>query len=195
MDDKIINLIDENNWIVPETRNEPDPHSFSTLVDEPLTQSQCIKLGNLMEQTIEKIVTRLNIDWKPIKVKAKKGEKDTDHLFKNDLTKQIIWTEQKNNINLDSEKTKITDKKGDDKSHLQELYPGYDIKYNILAARYLSTSEPFAQQMTKKFTTPVVGINDYFDIFGLPKFTTYDQYKRVIKTIVTKAFRTPLKCS
>ena len=43
---------------------------------------------------------------KNIKSNTKKGDKETDHLFIDDLNKNIYYAELKSNLNLDTEKRK-----------------------------------------------------------------------------------------
>jgi hypothetical protein len=102
-----INVIKKNSYINKVVQSKKDVHSFGSLVSIPLTQSQNIMLGSCMEKLFADFVVSNGIQ--SIRKKTKKGDKETDHLYI--LNKQIIYCEQKNNLNLDTEKGPATRKK------------------------------------------------------------------------------------
>ncbi len=180
-----------------ETKSEKDIHSFNSLVDRNLSQSENIRLGNYMEHIFNKFIEDNCPDWEWIGEKSKKGETQKDHIWLNPKTNTIIYAEQKNNVTLDSEKTKATVNKIK-KVHqeLSEKYPEYTVKSYLLAARYLSSQEPLCKQVTTtKFQgINVVGVNDYINLFNIEKihdtvlFNSYDDYKELINGFCNAIF-------
>lgn len=194
--DPWIKLISENAYIKSKKQSCSDPHSYCTLVSRPLTQSQNIMLGTCMERLFNDAVGKHAAGWQDASKKfLKKGDRQKDHIWVHEDLRKIIYAEQKNNINLDTEKSVSTKKKVEEVS---KQYEGYEIICCILAARYLTASEPLAQSIikTKYQDIMVLGINDYFDLFELShlKFETYDAYKKVILKVVDTKFTTDV-CS
>ncbi len=184
-------IILENNYINEKKSSAKDPHSFTSLAKIHLTQSQNITLGICVEHAIRDCISKNAKGWVSIKEANKKGEKEKDHLYKNDTLKVIIYGEQKNNINLDTEKSVNTkDKVHKIHRELQEKYPDYTIISMILATRYLSAKDDLAKSIInqKYKNIMVVGINDFLDQFALPKFESYDTYKDMIETIINTKF-------
>lgn len=180
-------IISENKYINTKKESCKDEHSFCTLVDLPLTQSQNISLGNCMEKLFHDAIEK-NTNRKDISGSAsKKGERQKDHIWLDEEKRSIIYAEQKNNINLDTEKSVSTETKV---AEVAKKYPEYTISAYILAARYLSASEPLAKKIiqTKYKNTKVIGVNDYLALFGLPAFKDYDAYKSVIHKVVQTKF-------
>lgn len=181
-------IITSNEYISKKKESVKDPHSFCALVDRPLTQSQNITLGNCMEHLFHDIIAK-NTQWKDMsETRTKKGEHQTDHLWLNEETREIIYAEQKNNIKLDTEKTIKTESKI---AEVVLKHPDYTVKSFILAARYLDTNEPLAQELVRKYkTTTIIGINQYLSMFGLSGFPDYETYKLVIRKVVDTKFGT-----
>lgn len=180
-------LIADNKYINTTKVSCKDEHSFCTLVDVPMTQSQNISLGICMEKLFHDAIGK-NTKLKNISESAStKGERQKDHIWLDEQRRVIIYAEQKNNINLDTEKSVSTEVKV---AEVAKKYPDYTISAYILAARYLSASEPLAKKIiqSKYKNTKVVGVNDYLALFGLPPFESYDAYKRVILTVVQTKF-------
>lgn len=180
-------LIGENMYINKKKESCKDEHSFCTLVDVSLTQSQNITLGICMEKLIHDVIAKYTCMTDISERASKKGERQTDHIWLNKETQEIIYAEQKNNINLDTEKCVSTETKV---VELAAKYPGYKVSSYILATRYLSIFEPLAQKiiLLKYRHAKVIGINDYLSLFGLHPFEDYDSYKRVINNIVKTKF-------
>ena len=70
-----------------------DVHSLSSLVDRPMSQSDCIKLGTGLEKVFCELVLSLNPDLTSIKPNNSMGKKERDHLFVNEATKVIFYAE------------------------------------------------------------------------------------------------------
>ncbi len=111
--EQYLSIIRTNSYINQRSETRSDPHSFTTLAGHrKLTQSNNIQLGHCMEQFFSDAVSKASTGgWTSIKEKNKKGEKETDHVYRNEATKTIVYCEQKDNINLDTEKSKSTVKK------------------------------------------------------------------------------------
>lgn len=140
------------------SKDKPDKKdSISSLINIPLTQSQCIKLGTHIENIIREFLCSYEHieDVRPKKVK---GESERDHLFC--IGGHKIYAELKCNLNLDTEKLKKTCQKVLKVSG-QEKCDGY-----LLAIRYLND---IPDCISKKYeSVKVVGVSQYFKLFGVP---------------------------
>ena len=168
-----------------------DPTSLSFLVDREMTQSQCIRLGIEIETTLRNFITQ-ETSFENIRPKNKKGNKERDHLFCDHENKIIYYAELKANINLDTEKSKSTYKKC--LSIVEELkieYPEYDVKWCLLALRYIDNTK-IPNNMKKRYSSiseNLFGINDYFKMLGLNyKYTERTYKNKFINTIATHHF-------
>jgi len=197
-----LSLINKNAYInKKEEESKKDPHSFCSLVDKPLAQSQNITLGICMETLFQDAIAT-KTDWVPVLLddsknkngtarKNKKGEHQIDHCWMNVESKTIVYAEEKNNINLDTEKSKVTKEKVQSvAAKIKEKYPDYNVKSYILAARYLSASEEIAQGIikTKYSDASVIGVNDYLELFGLELIPSYEEYKKIIAAVCLNKF-------
>jgi hypothetical protein len=181
-------LICKNKYINKHKKSKSDIHSFCSLVNRPLTQSQNVTLGICMEQIFKDYIAN-NTVLKDISQNGshKKGERQKDHMWLNESKKEIIYAEQKNNINLDTEKSLSTQEKV---LEISKKYPEHKISAYILATRYLHSSEADASRIIKaKYkNTKVIGVNEYLELFGLTPIADYDSYKKVIMKIVQAKF-------
>lgn len=171
--------------------SKEDEHSFSNLAPRKLTQSQNIKLGNYMQEFFSKYVLAHATGWTSIKEKNKKGEHEMDHVYMNEQSKLVLYFEQKNNINLDTEKSKSTSKKVKEVIELLKTkYPTYKVQGYIFAARYLHTSEDIANSIiTVKYSNDnVVCVNEFLELFGLPVLDSYGIYKQIVAAVCEKYF-------
>ena len=188
-----LSVIRENSYINVKKVTAPSVHSFCTLVeDRVLTQSQNITLGNCMEPFFIDVV-RKNENWKDIRatILAEEGkENQTDHMWLNEATKTIVYGEQKNNLELDSEKAPATETKIERiTANLKKKFPGYTIVPLLLASRYLSKDEPLCKVAARRFTrTDVMAVNDYLALFNIAPFLDYAEYKKVITAICVAKF-------
>jgi hypothetical protein len=184
-------ILKANKYINERSESKSDVHSFTVLSEVKLTQSQNIQLGICMETFLSDAVKSNKRGWVSVREKTKKGEKETDHLYAHHETKKIIYCEQKDNINLDTEKSKITKNKiGDIVEKFKGEYSGYDVSGHILAARYLDASEDIAASLiSRKYSdVSVLGVNNFLAFFDLPPITNYDIYKKIIGSICKKKF-------
>ena len=171
--------------------SKKDEHSFSNLAPRKLIQEQNIKLGNHMQDFFSKYILTHANGWASIKEKNKKGEHEMDHVYINEGRKVVLYFEQKNNIKLDSEKTKATIKKVKEVTELLKTkYPNYTVQGYIFAARYLHTSEDLAQSLiaTKYSDDNVVCVNEFLGLFGLPVLDSYETYKQIVAAVCEKYF-------
>lgn len=170
---------------------EKDFNSLSYLIDDKLSQSECIKMGKLLEEYISNIILKYTNN-KNIKPKNKKGYKEKDHLFINENDKIVYYAELKSNLNLDTEKSKSTYNKClDIVNELKIEYKDYNIKWCLLGIRYIDKTEIPKNIINKykKINEHVYGINDYFKLIGINfKFNNND-YKLLINNIAIKAFK------
>lgn len=176
-----------------ETAGGSDVHSFNSIVPVKLTQSEYIKLGICMEEFMSNIISTNTTTWTRIDTtRTKKGAKQRDHLFVNEAAKVVIYCEQKNNINLDTEKSIETKQKVRAiVAELESEYPGYTVRGFILAARYLSNAEDEAKHIIRlKYSDiGVIGVNDYLALFDLDSCSfTYRTYKETIGEICRRKF-------
>jgi hypothetical protein len=180
-------VISNNAYIQDRSSSCVDEHSFCSLVKRPLSQSENIRLGIAMEHLFRDAIAQNQTGWKSAAEKNKKGEHQKDHIWVHEATKRIIYAEQKNNITLDTEKSKKTAEKINE---VANTYPGYTLTPYLLAARYLSKDEPLVQERVKKFPgITIIGVNDFLSLFELPKFQDYNAYKAVIEQVVDTKFQ------
>lgn len=189
--DMLNGFIKECNYITLCVSNpKKDPSSLSFLVDRNMSQSDCIKLGvgveKLLVDTVEKLTGLENI-----RPKNTKGEKERDHLFKDEAYKVIYYAELKANINLDTEKSKSTYTKCIQVlEELQQSYPDYEVRWCLLAHRYISTDD-IPSVIKKKYTTissNLFGINQYFNMVGIKFQFTEDSYRQYVNNIANAMF-------
>jgi hypothetical protein len=138
-------------------------------------------------------VVRKNSAWTDIRstILAEEGkENQTDHMWLNETTKMIIYGEQKNNLELDSEKAPATETKIERiTANLKKKFPGYTITPILLASRYLSKDEALCKVAARKFTrTTIVAVNDYLAMFDIAPFADYTEYKKIISAICDAKF-------
>ena len=160
-DDELVKLIADNLYISnSSSNNKKDSNSLSYLIDKNLSQSDCIKLGNGIEKLLVDFIIK-HTTLRNIKQKNCKGVKEKDHLFIDDTNKIIYYAELKANINLDTEKSKSTIQKClDIVKELQLKYPEYNIKWCLLAYRYLNYND-IPKRIQKKYQ---IIVNNLFGI-------------------------------
>lgn len=173
--------------------NNKDFNSLSYLIDEiSLSQSECIKMGLLMEEYVQNIIQLYTNTIETIKKSNAKGKKERDHLFINKSDKIIYYAELKSNLNLDTEKSKSTYKKClTIVNELQLEYPDYEIKWCLLGIRYIA-SKSIPSIIFNKYSfikDNLYGINDYFKMFDIDYYFNEEDYKTLINKIAIKAFK------
>lgn len=186
--EKFMNVIKKNAYINKVVQSKKDVHSFGSLVTIPLTQSQNIMLGSCMEKLFADFVVSNGIQ--SIRKKTKKGDKETDHLYIHN--KKIRYFEQKNNLNLDTEKGPATRKKVQAMmEQIKKEYPDYEIECYILATRYLSNEESIAKSIIRRKYSDVnvLGVNEFLKLFDIEPIEDYDMYKKIINEICVRKFK------
>jgi hypothetical protein len=132
--------------------------SISSLINVPLTQSQCIKFGTHVEKLLRDFISSYD-HVKNVRPQNKKGESERDHLFLlNNGTK--IYAELKCNLNLDTEKRKKTIEK------VQKISTEEGCKGYLLAVRYI---DGIPDKVSKQYQdVNLINVTDYFRLFGIP---------------------------
>ena len=188
--ERYTNIIKKNSYICKLATYKNDVHSFNNLAPIKMSQQQNIMLGKCVEEFFRAFVIDNNV--KSICEKTKKGEKETDHLYINEKEKTIIYCEQKNNINLDTEKSVETKNKVKQmREQIKRKYPDYTIECYIFAARYLSKDETVAKDIIKRKykDIDVIGVNDFLKLFDIEPIEDYDMYKKIIHEICVRKFK------
>jgi len=193
---KLLNGIIANNLYVKScvSNKKKDISSLSYLIDSrELSQSDCIKLGHGLEKVIIDIVSEQNKKIQNIKPKNKKGEKEKDHLLKDDEKKIIYYSEVKSNLNLDTEKCKSTsDKCASILEKLKIEFPDYEIKMFLIGGRYYE-KKMIPKNILDKYTVidnHLIGINDYLDYFNVDlKFNDENEYKEFLNILANSMFK------
>ena len=187
-----INSVILDNEYVKNTKSnkKKDVSSLSYLVNKPLSQSDCIRLGNGAEKVLSDLVLKFT-NLKNIKPKNSKGKKERDHLFVDEINKVIYYAELKSNVNLDTEKSKSTYNKClAIVEELQEQYPDYQIKWCLLALRYLAFDDiqPIIKKKYEAIENNVFGVNQYLDMLNIEFKFTPQQYTEFINTLADNMF-------
>lgn len=184
--DRINNIILNNNYvkncISSKIKNE---NSLSYLINKPLSQSECIKLGICVEKVIEDIISEytnyVNIN------KHSNSNKQRDHIFLDNINKRIYYAELKGNLYLDTEKTKSTCIKCTDiVNEIYLEYPGYTVHWCLLGYRYINNSE-IPNRIKNKYLmieNNLYGINDYFKMLNIKYEFNMENYKIFLNNIV-----------
>jgi hypothetical protein len=181
------NIVNKNNPHNHKSQNAI--HSMKYLIDHNLeiSQSQCIKLGIIVEKIIQEIILDNNFNIQSIKEKNKKGIREKDHLMVDESNKIIYYAEVKSNLYLDTEKCKSTAEKCLSISNeLRHKYPDYTVEWCLLGCRYISKNE-IPAVIAKKYELikdNVFGVNDYLELFNINKKFTNESYKLLLNNIV-----------
>jgi predicted RND superfamily exporter protein len=189
----LLSIIDENEYVKSCVSNKKkDTNSLSYLVDRPLSQSDCIKLGTGMEKVLMDIIIKNNSHIKNIKSKNIKGKKEKDHLFKNENEKTIYYAEIKSNLNLDTEKCKSTSEKCQQLfEELQIEYPDYKIKMYLVGTRYIN-KDIIPKIIKNKYLSiqeNVVGIDEYLNEMNTTiMFNNEENYKIFLNYLANSMF-------
>lgn len=186
-------IIDNNNYIKNCISNKnKDYNSLSYLINRDLSQSDCIKLENGIEKIIQEIIIKKNKNLINIKPKNKKGQKEKDHLFKDENNKIIYYAEIKSNLNLDTEKCRATyDKCLKILNELENEYNGYKINMFLIGIRYYD-KKIIPKVILNKYLQiieNVLGINNYLEIMNTNiYFINEEKYKEFLNYIANKMF-------
>lgn len=167
-------------------------HSLSFLIDRELSQSDCIKIGFGIESVMKDYILANNSKLINIKPKNQKGQKEKDHLFKDEEAKTIYYAELKSNLNLDTEKCKSTSEKCLAlEKELRQENPEYDIKMFLVSNRHFK-KDIIPNVIKKKYINVennVVGVADYFAGIGVElPFKEEAEYKTFLNHLADKMF-------
>jgi hypothetical protein len=156
-----------------------DPSSLSYLIDRDLSQSACIRIGNVIEDILnlflahhlEGTYERRNIQ------KNTKGERQKDILFINDETNHVIYAELKANINLDTQKSKAT------VQSLLKVIEDYtsqemNIQAYLVSLRYLHTDDIPSSVAKKYKDVQLIGLSDFItEVLNVEPFRELQSYE------------------
>lgn len=187
-EEELIIILDECCYLNKKTLKKRDESSLSYLIDKSMTQSQCIKLGILVEKILRQIILKLT-NFKDIKPKNIKGKKEMDHLFVDEENKIIYYAELKANINLDTEKSKSTYKKIlEIYKELKNEFSNYEIRWCLLAFRYLNNNEipKVLKSKYNEIKDNLYGINDYINLLKINNLFTKEEYILFLNIIANK---------
>lgn len=163
-------------------RKEPSKYGVKWLLsNELLDQSQCIRFGKVFETFIKNMITHTGyvqiehnlIDLYNTGSKTKKGKKELDICFikGND----IYYFECKCNLQLDSEKSKETDKKVSNISkYLKSKYKDMNVYSGLLTGLY-----EIEKDLIISTKTNLLFIKDLFKILGIT--CTKEEYYDIMK--------------
>jgi len=192
-EENLIELITNSEYIINSTSTKKkDISSLSYLIDVEMSQSECIRLGIGCEKLISELIMKY-ANVINIKKKNEKDKKEKDHLFMDVEKKVIYYAEIKANINLDTEKSKITYKKCQEiVLELKEEYPEYEIKWCLVALRYLEYDN-IPKTIKSKYSNiseNLYGINEYLKLLDIHLIFTEERYKTFLNNITRSMFKT-----
>jgi len=173
------------------TNKKSDDYNISKLLGIKLTQSQSIRFGKKFEKIVGDLIllakdteleekTILDIyelnDKNSIKTK---GKKNVDMIFKKNNKR--YYFELKTNMNLDSEKSKITDEK------IKQVTNYFEKKYNekIISGCLTCWYGP-EKKIVNKLKTDIYYMKDLFEIldFKITKEEYYTTFKKLGQKII-----------
>jgi hypothetical protein len=155
-------------------------YNIKRLLDnETLTQSQCIKFGNIFEQALNEFLKSNNIGLNLINTKLVKTGKlkksiQIDLIF--ELNNKLYYFELKTNLNLDSEKSKATN----DKLDILSEHFNLDLsKYSEINVNILSCWWEKEKGMDIKTNKNLYFMSDFFELISCN--TNKDEYYNIMK--------------
>jgi len=149
--------IDNMNHI-PKKKNK----NLGDLLGKQITQSQSVKFGKIFESFIKNILIQLDINVfnvNLIEMNIEKNKKDVDLLF--ELGDTIYYFELKCNLNLDSEKFKVTDDK------IQKIKYQLHQQYNKPVEGYCMTCWYDDSNIVNKLKSQIFFMKDFFELINL----------------------------
>lgn len=170
-DEDILSRLIEENVYINECKSNKNRASSSlcSLIDDTLSQSDCIKLGHAVEKLLSDLVV-VKSNLINIKPKNKLGIKERDHLFLDSCSRTIYYAELKGNLDLDTEKSLATSEKCLSIVHsLSDEYPDHDIEWCLLGYRYLTRLD-IPLRVRKKYSNideHLFGVNDYLSMLSV----------------------------
>lgn len=171
-------LINDKNINLMSVRENLDFNVKKILNNNYLSQSQSIRFGKIFENFLKNIIkengyTLINEELVDIHKKGlnrNKDKKDLDICFIKDDT--IFYFESKINLNLDSEKSKVTDKKI---SEINEYLVNENKKMNVNSSLITCWWEK-EEGMSVKTNTNLLYMRDFFKLLEIENITSYDYY-------------------
>ena len=158
---------------------------FSEQEQKP-TQSQIIKIGNLVEKLIALYIEHELPHWNNIKPPVQKRKKEYDILFEDKKNKTIFYAEIKANLNLDTEKAPATWKKVlQNIETLKTNHPKKNIDGYLVTIRYLFRKD-IPESLLNKFKpleNKLIGLNDFFGKLNLVQFENMKEYISTLNSL------------
>jgi len=187
---KLIDIYNKNKYRYSNMKDTgKDYNSISFLVNRPLSQSQCIKLGINLEKYLLDIIMDYNPNLTNIKPDNKNGKKEKDHLFMDKNNKIIYYAEIKSNLNLDTEKSKETANKClTILKELQTTYIDCTVNMFLVGIRHY-TKDLIPRNIMNKYDNikmHVVGVNEYLSNLNCNLQFNNDNYVKFINIVVDK---------
>ena len=173
-----------------------DPTSLSFLVKRDISQSAAIRLGIVLEEAFNIMIseylktkyTRSNLQ------KNVKGERQKDVLMINETTKEVLYAELKNNINLDTQKSLATVVSTINVVKEYEA-KGYTVTGYVLSLRYLQNAD-IPKTLAKKYqkfddhvNVNLIGIQDFMKTVlnePIAELKDYDAYSTFLTSIMDR---------
>ena len=149
------------------------------LGNDTLTQSQCIKFGNIFESSLNAALIDSESGLTLLEIKlvtpSEKGKKiQIDLIF--ELKNQLYYFELKTNLNLDSEKSKATNKK------IDKLTKHFNLdlsKYDKIHTNILNCWWKKEKGMNITTNKNVYFMSDFFELISCK--TNEDEYYQMMK--------------
>lgn len=192
---KLLRIVKRNAYIKKYKKNvNKDFNSLSYLIKKEysMSQSDCIKLGIAVEKILTDVILSYKSGFLDIKSKNIKNKHERDHLFINEDSKTLVYSELKSNLNLDTEKSKSTVSKClKIVKELKKEFPGYEIKWGLLGLRY-NTKDIIQHKILCKYfeiENNVLGVNEYLDYFNIDLSFDEDEYTEFLNTVVKTMFK------
>ena len=189
-------IITTNSYVkncVNDKEKGKDIYSLSFLIDYPLTQRQCIKLGTSFEYCLNDTIKYSKFSLKNLKENNKLGSKQKDLLWIDNVNKNVYYAEIKGNLKLDTEKTNATINKClEIQAELIAKYPQHKVHMFLIGARYYKKDimPNFIKSKYEKIKNNLIGINDFFDALQIPiKFKNEDEYKTILNFLSKACFK------
>lgn len=143
--------------------NSKNYFSLSYLLDDNISQSTCIKLGNILQDICKDIIIENSkLEYKHLVI----DKHETDHLFIDNDSKNIYYAEIKSNLNLDTEKVVATiDKCIYLSNKLSIEYKDYKINNYLVNLRFLYNEQhllkKYSYRKNEQYFPKIFGINEY----------------------------------
>jgi hypothetical protein len=174
-----------------ERQERPHESSLKYIINRELTQSQSIRLGHAVEHAARHYPLKINKDLIDIKQPNKKGKKEKDILFINHKKKKVYYTEIKTNLNLDTEKSKITSTKCQEiVENLKSQYKGYKVEWCLFGARYIDSNQipKSIKNRYSKIQENLGGVNDYLEMLDIKDNFSEERYHIFVNGIEQTMF-------